>query len=427
MLDWRRLLSASRQRGDRVEPVDPARSPFQKDFDRIVFSSAFRRLQDKTQVHPRPGNDYVRTRLTHSLEVASVGRSLGAAAGQVVSGRRRLPRDLGAAEFGHIVSAACLAHDIGNPPFGHRGEALIQDWFATSARGRAAISGLTPGQQLDFLHFEGNAQGFRILTRLQNWTEDGGMRLTAAVLGAFTKYPRLSDAASPDGSAPAGTRKFGVMQAEARTFRDLAQETGLPEDNPGQWRRHPLAWLVEAADDICYSIVDLEDGFKLGKLPFETVEALLRPIAGDGRRYREISEPGRRVGYLRAKAIGRLVDQAVTAFLDMEPDMLDGRAGPPLLEVMPAHHLVDEIARVTASEVFVPDDDYDHSLGADRAIAHLLDRSLAGQAGGGYARILECTDHVSGMTDSYALLTYRESSGMLRRRSGVGSDRGNPT
>lgn len=423
MLDWRKLLSASRQRGERTEPVDPARSPFQKDFDRIVFSSAFRRLQDKTQVHPFPGNDYVRTRLTHSLEVASVGRSLGAAVGQQISGRRRLPRDLGAAEFGHIVSAACLAHDIGNPPFGHRGEKLIRDWFANSARGQSAIAGLTKGQRLDFLRFEGNAQGFRILTRLQNWSDDGGMRLTAAVLGAFTKYPRLSDARTPGGDAPAGARKFGVMQAEARIFRELAEELGLPEEAPGRWRRHPLAWLVEAADDICYSIVDLEDGFKLGKLPFETVEALLQPIAGDGRRYREISEPGRRVGYLRAKAIGRLVEQAVSAFLDMEPDMLDGRAGPALLEVMPLRERLAEIARVTASQVFVPDDDYDHSLGADRAIAHLLDRSLLGQ-GGGYERILECTDHVSGMTDSYALLTYRESSGMLRQQNRLAFDWG---
>lgn len=425
MLDWRKLLSASRQRGERTEPVDPARSPFQKDFDRIVFSSAFRRLQDKTQVHPFPGNDYVRTRLTHSLEVASVGRSLGAAAGQVISGRRRLPPDLGAAEFGHIVSAACLAHDIGNPPFGHRGEELIRAWFAESARGRAALSGLTPGQQQDFLQFEGNAQGFRILTRLQNWTDLGGMRLTAAVLGAFTKYPRLSDAARADGRAAAGARKFGVMQAEAPVFRELAQELGLPEDHPGQWQRHPLAWLVEAADDMCYSIIDLEDGFKLGKLTFDTAEALLRPIAGDGRRYREISEPGRRIGYLRAKAIGRLVDQAVTAFLDMEPEMLDGRAGPSLMEVMPAHRYVAEITRITASKVFVPDADYDESLGADRAIAHLLDRYLAGVPGTGYQRILECTDHVSGMTDSYALLTYRESSGMLRRQTGRSYDRGN--
>lgn len=425
MLDWRKLLSASRQRGERTEPFDPARSPFQKDFDRIVFSSAFRRLQDKTQVHPFPGNDYVRTRLTHSLEVASVGRSLGAAAGQVISGRRRLPPDLGAAEFGHIVSAACLAHDIGNPPFGHRGEALIRDWFAESARGRAALSGLTPGQQQDFLQFEGNAQGFRILTRLQNWTDRGGMRLTAAVLGAFTKYPRLSDASSSDGEMAAGVRKFGVMQAEAAIFRDLAHELGLPEERPGIWRRHPLAWLVEAADDICYSIIDLEDGFKLGKLSFATAEGLLQPIAGQGRRYREITEPGRRIGYLRAKAIGSLVDQAVTAFLDMEPDMLDGRAGLPLLEAMPQHRAVAEIARVTASEVFVPDADYDKSLGADRTIAHLLDRYMAGVPGGGYQRILECTDHVSGMTDSYALLTYRESSGMLRRQTGALHDRGN--
>lgn len=416
MLDWRRLLSASRQRGDRSEPVDPARSPFQKDFDRIVFSSAFRRLQDKTQVHPRPGNDYVRTRLTHSLEVASVGRSLAAGAGQVIAGRRRLPPDLGPAEFGHIVSAACLAHDIGNPPFGHRGEALIQEWFATSPRGRAAISGLSDGQRQDFLKFEGNAQGFRILTRLQNWENAGGMRLTAAVLGTFSKYPRLSDAKLPPGPAPAGARKFGVMQSEAQIWRDLARELGLPEISPGVWSRHPLAWLVEAADDICYSVVDLEDGFKLGKLSFRQVEELLHPIVPDGRRYHEIREEGRRVGYLRAKAIGRLVEQVVESFLDMEPAMLDARADRALLEMVPARPALAEIARVTARDVFVPDEHYDISFGADRAIAHLLDRQI-GSARGGYDGVLECTDNVSGMTDSFALHSYRESLDSFRRHS----------
>ncbi|WP_416898189.1 MAG: dGTP triphosphohydrolase [Minwuia sp.] len=415
MLDWRRLLSASRTAGDRPDPVDPARSPFQKDFDRIVFCSAFRRLQDKTQVHPLPESDYVRTRLTHSLEVASVGRSLGAGAGHVISGRRRLPPDLGAAEFGHIVSAACLAHDIGNPPFGHRGEALIRDWFSGSPTGRAAIAGLDEAQRLDFLRFEGNAQGFRVLTRLQNWRDAGGLRLTAAMLGAFTKYPCQSDAVT---GREAGSRKFGVMQSELPIFRRLADELGLPEEFPGRWRRHPLTWLVEAADDICYSVVDLEDGFKLGKLSFDTVAGLLMPLAGDGRRYREIGEDGRRVSYLRAKAIGRLVDQAIAAFLDAEPSMLEGAPPPPLLEIVPASARIREINDVTARHVFVADDDYDTYLGADRVIAWLLERVMAEDlfAADRYERILRTTDHISGMTDSYALQTYRKGTGMLPAR-----------
>ncbi|WP_417519424.1 dGTP triphosphohydrolase [Minwuia sp.] len=419
MLDWRRLLSASRRTGDRPDPVDPARSPFQKDFDRIVFCSAFRRLQDKTQVHPRSENDYVRTRLTHSLEVASVGRSLGAGVGQIIAGRRRLPPDLSAAEFGHIVSAACLAHDIGNPPFGHRGEALIREWFANSRRGQSAIAPLNEAQRQDVLKFEGNAQGFRILTRLQNWTDNGGLRLTAATLGAFTKYPRLSVLADSPSARDAGARKFGVMQAEADIFRDLARELALPEVSPGRWLRHPLAWLVEAADDICYSIVDLEDGFKLGKLSFDAAESLLRPITGDGRRYQEIAEPARRIAYLRAKAIGRLVEQAVQTFVDLEPAMLDGRPAPSLLEAMPCRTALDEIARVTAQKIFVPDDDYDIYLGADEAIAHLLDSTMK-QDGFGlsdYERVLKATDHVSGMTDSYALQRFRDHGDVVEPMS----------
>lgn len=405
MLDWRQLLSASRRAGEPPDPVDPGRSPFQKDFDRIVFSSAFRRLQDKTQAHPLPGNDYIRTRLTHSMEVASVGRSLGAAAGQIIAGRRRLPPDLNAPEFGNIVSAACLAHDIGNPPFGHRGEHLIRDWFRKDRLARSALVSLSQAEQQDFLMFEGNAQGFRILTRLQNWTDDGGMRLTAATLGAFSKYPCVSDAIDGPGSPDVGARKFGVTQAEEPIFRTLADTLGLPERRSGRWRRHPLAWLVEAADDICYSVVDLEDGFKLGKLDFETVEGLLRPIAETGRRYREIEEPARRIAYLRAKTIGRLVEQAVRAFVDYEPQMLDEGAVPPLLDAIPSAPRLKVIASVTARDVFVPDDVFDRTLGADRVIRQLMTRTLEDtpQTGGAYQRLLRVCDHVSGMTDTYAL------------------------
>ena len=415
MMDWRRLLSANRMAGDAPDPVDPARSPFQKDFDRIVFCSAFRRLQDKTQAHPKPGNDYVRTRLTHSLEVASVGRSLGAGVGQVIAGRRRLPEGLGAAEFGHIVSAACLAHDIGNPPFGHRGEDLIRGWFAGSRRGQAIIALLTGGQREDLLRFEGNAQGFRILTRLQNWRDNGGLRLTAATLGAFGKYPRLSDSAGDATGLDAGAKKFGVMQAEASIFRRLADELGLEQVAEGRWLRHPLAFLVEAADDICYSIVDLEDGFKLGKLGFADTEALLAAVAGPTRRYGEIDEEPRRIAYLRAKAIGRLIEQVIEVFLADEPGLLDGRRRAAMLERVPARGVLRDIAEVTAREVFVPDIDYDRRFGADRAIAWLMDCAIQAADPGlsAYDRALAATDHVSGMTDGYALQQFRENAGMV--------------
>ncbi|MDF1722456.1 MAG: dNTP triphosphohydrolase [Minwuia sp.] len=411
MMDWRKLLSARRLVDVAPEPYDVARSPFQKDFDRIVFCSAFRRLQDKTQVHPLSDNDYVRTRLTHSLEVASVGRSLGAGIGQVIAGRRRLPAELDAAEFGHIVSAASLAHDIGNPPFGHRGEKLMRSWFRDAARGRAMLNGLTEAEQQDLLQFEGNAQGFRILTRLQNWRDAGGLRLTAATLATFSKYPRLVNGAPARGADDAGAQKFGIMQAEAAIFRDVARETGLQGAGEGRWLRHPLAFLVEAADDICYTIIDLEDGYKIGKIPFAEAEQLLLALGGTRRRLKEIAEPARRIAYLRAKAIGVLIGQVAAMFLDVEPQLLDGRHRAPLLNDVPGAAALAHITDVTARKVFVSDGDYERDLGADRVIRALLDRAASQSATGtsAYARALGVTDLVSGMTDSYAMQQYAAS------------------
>lgn len=421
MMDWRRLLSARRLADVAPEPYDVARSPFQKDFDRIVFCSAFRRLQDKTQVHPLSDNDYVRTRLTHSLEVASVGRSLGAGIGQVIAGRRRLPVELGAAEFGHIVSAACLAHDIGNPPFGHRGEELIQHWFRDAPRGRTMLHGLTRAQAQDLLQFEGNAQGFRILTRLQNWRDKGGLRLTAATLATFSKYPRLVDGAPARDGGDAGAQKFGVMQAEAEIFREVARETGLQPDGQGRWLRHPLAFLVEAADDICYTIIDLEDGFKIGKIPFAEAEALLLAIGGERRRYQEIEEPARRIAYLRAKAIGELIGQVITVFLEVEPQMLDGRHRAALLAQVPGAHALHHITDVTARKVFVSDGDYERDLGADRVIDSLMDRAAMATSSGmsAYDRALAVTDRVSGMTDSYAMQQFAGQRSPRTRTGGM--------
>lgn len=420
MLDWNRLLSARRQAARDADPVDPARSPFQKDFDRIVFSSAFRRLQDKTQVHPLSGNDYVRTRLTHSMEVASVGRSLGAGVGYVIARRRNLDQRITPAEFGHIVSAACLAHDIGNPPFGHMGEERIAHWFAESHTGRRAISGLSDAQRGDFLAFEGNAQGFRILTALQNWQGDGGLRLTAATLGTFTKYPRLSST-PPGDEREAGARKFGIMSSEAPIWRWVARETGLPEVRPGQWLRHPLCYLVEAADDICYTIVDVEDGFKVGRLTFREAEEMLMAVAGTLKRYGEIDNEARRIAYLRAKAIGRLIEQTIAVFLATEAAILEGRWRQSILDDVPLNSVLQHIGRVTAEKVFVQAGDFPGQVPTGQVINSLLDHYMvtgvpdqrSGAHASGYDRIQAITDYVSGMTDSYAVEQYEH---LVRRR-----------
>lgn len=421
MMEWSRLLSAHRFDETSAEPFSPARSPFHKDLDRIVFSSAFRRLQDKTQVHSLPESDYVRTRLTHSMEVASVGRSLGATVGHHVTTKYAMPAGLTGAEFGHIVAAACLAHDIGNPPFGHFGEATIRGWFENDPVGRQLIDDLTAQQRHDFLRFEGNAQGFRILTRLQNWRDAGGLRLTYATLATYTKYPRASRLADETAAAAdCGGRKFGFFAAEQTMFEDVAERVGLIRRAPGTayWCRHPLAFLVEAADDICYQIVDLEDGYKLDRIRFAEAEALLMALAGDAlSRYREIDEEPRRIAYLRAKAIGRLVDLTGEVFLDNLEAILAGRFTAELLGETPSAPVLREIAELTEKRVFQTRERYENELDGGRAIEGLLgaycaklteDKALAADAEARYRRLLEITDYVSGMTDSFTIQQHRK-------------------
>ncbi len=227
-MEWERLLSRRRLCGG-VDGDDPARTAELRDMDRVVFSAAFRRLQDKTQVFPLPLSDYVRTRLTHSLETSCVGRSLGAIAGAALIERHKLSSSLAPIDFGVTVAVACLAHDIGNPPFGHSGEDAIQHWFRTSPQAKVLLNELTPRQQHDFLHFEGNAQGFRILTRLQNADERGGLKLTCSTLGAFTKYPREALGSYDERRhGGASAKKHGFFQSEVEYFEEIASVCGIP-------------------------------------------------------------------------------------------------------------------------------------------------------------------------------------------------------
>lgn len=444
-MDWERLLSPRRlTHAAAPEPITAARNPFQKDWDRVVFCSAFRRLQDKTQVHSLPETDYVRTRLTHSMEVSSVGRSLGAAVGETVLQRR--PGALGeisAAEFGHIVSAACLAHDIGNPPFGHFGEATIRHWFGHGP-GVSLLRPLDPAQGRDFECFEGNAQGFRVLTRLQNWKNAGGLRLTCATLATFMKYPR--PALPADGAAidpgDCAMKKHGFFAIDRDSFAEVAAEVGLDRRDGGAWCRHPLAFLLEAADDICYRVVDLEDGFKLGRIAFETAEELLQPLVGGfPPRYREIDEPSQRIAYLRAKAIGQLIEDATTVFLDNEGAILAGRFRDDLIARCAAAPTLREIERLTRERIFQTRARYEVEIGGveiletllsaaaeamlqtergqslsprSEALLHLLPERPPPGPVERYQSLLRVTDYVSGMTDSYALATFRRVKGLIR-------------
>ncbi|MBS1221553.1 MAG: deoxyguanosinetriphosphate triphosphohydrolase [Proteobacteria bacterium] len=445
-MDWNRLLSRARPGLSRQQPDSEARTDFQRDFDRIVFSSAFRRLQDKTQVFPLSQSDYVRTRLTHSLEVSSVGRSLGAMVGDSVIRRHDL-KGVYPQDFGAVVAAACLAHDIGNPPFGHAGEDAIRLWFTTSASGRAVLERLTDAQQQDFLCFEGNAQGFRIITRLQSPDNRGGMQLTCATLGIFTKYPRGSTlpVAPPPGIA---FKKFGFYQDDLDLFAEVAGQLGLEPVAPGAWNRHPLAYLVEAADDICYRIIDVEDAFRLQQLRYEEVRDLLLPLTGEPERARRkmdrITRPKERIEYLRAKAIGAIIEQVHQCFMTHEDAILAGAFADELLDAIPAADAMRALKECGEQRVYVSrpvveveaagfevlgglleafvttvNDIADHGPNASsrsRMLIHLIPEQFIGPGrvptAAPYRRALAITDFVSGMTDSYAVTLFKKLTGM---------------
>ncbi|WP_051548232.1 deoxyguanosinetriphosphate triphosphohydrolase [Sneathiella glossodoripedis] len=442
MMDWYKLLSSKRYGQQLNDPVSASRSPFHKDQDRIVFSSAFRRLQDKTQVHSMSESDYVRTRLTHSMEVASVGRSLGANAGQVVIDRHLKNSDYTAAEFGHIVSAACLAHDIGNPPFGHFGEDTIRHWFNVKPNAQGQLDELSPPQKMDFLNFEGNAQGFRVLTKLQNWRHDGGLRLTYATLGTFMKYPRTSIISGQIEDDQAG-KKFGIMQSEIPEFEEIAEELGLiRRGTETYWCRHPLTYLVEAADDICYSVVDIEDGYKLGRLEFdETEDLMLRLLAEAPHRYGEITDNSEKISYLRAKCIGHLIGEVSSIFADFEGEILAGTFKKDLLSYSMNASIFKEVENLCKSRIFNHRERIQAELRGSEILNTMLDAffianseweqylrngtspsprskvvmNLFGnqrqQSKPLYEWLLDITDFVSGMTDSFAVRQFNDLRG----------------
>lgn len=353
-MEWKILLNAERLGRDKSTPDELiSRSEFQRDLDRIIFSSAFRRMHGKTQVFPLPESDVTRTRLTHSLEVTSVARSLGTLAAARIGGETSSLDGLG-----ELAAAAALAHDLGNPPFGHSGEDAISSFFNSEA-GRPYVGGLAPAEQYDLTHFEGNALGFRLLARtrpLQS-TWQGGMRLTYATLAAFAKYPKPS---LPEGDAKrASEKKFGFFQSEAPIFREVAERVRLLEKPLLQaWSRHPVAFLVEAADDICYRVIDFEDGYRLKLIPFDMIQRLFEQVIRScGHSVKNeyvgsILERQEQVGYLRAKVINALVHAVADEFIAHVDEILAGEYDNPLLEQIAAITPLREIKRATQEEIY---------------------------------------------------------------------------
>lgn len=346
-MQWEKLLSSSR-RGKKNNFAEVSRSAFEQDFDRVIFSHPFRRLQDKTQVHPLPEFDFVHTRLTHSLEVSSVSRSLGRKAGDVIVQRHpSLQSIFSMFDFGAVTAAAALAHDLGNPPFGHAGESALADYFAENAQGQKHREKVSAEEWQDLIRFEGNAQGFRLLH------SNDGLRLTFATLGAFTKYPCSSSNTPVKGRK--SQKKFGFFATEKMFFEEVAEELGLIRVNEHCWNRHPLAFLVEAADDICYSVIDLEDGCRLGLISYSDTVELLAPILGSlykKEKLDQLSGQNERVGVLRALAIGKLVDQCAEVFLDHEGDILAGTFDSALTDKSVSGAALDLISKTSVEKIY---------------------------------------------------------------------------
>lgn len=444
-MDWANLLSTERLR-DSHYPSQPNRSIFVQDHDRIIFSAPFRRLANKTQVQPLYEHDHVHHRLIHSIEVSSVGRSLAMAVGHWLSDEGHIPKGT-EHSLADIVQAACVAHDIGNPPFGHSGEAAIGAWFATlfdSNKG-GLVADLDPALRDEFTAFEGNAQGFRILTRLEMYRNDGGMRLSKATLGAFTKYPALAATrqALPD-HPYIGLKKFGVFHSEIALFAEAAETLGLPcerHETGCWWRRHPLVFLVEAADDICYNIVDLEDAFTTGELPFDIVRDLLEKLAGRPNRDVAGYSQAEHVALLRALGIGAAIRSAVAAFRENYDTIMTGRFSAPLVEQGDLGATFAEIRRMAGERIFTAPRKTALEISGRKIIANVLDgllpvyEDLAAKGWQGdqldshcadLARALDLdlrdianaedalhalADFTSGMTDRYALRISRMLSG----------------
>ena len=449
-MDWKLLLTDERLGIEKSQSTKKdGRSQFQKDFDRIVFSPAFRRLQDKTQVFPLPESDFVHTRLTHSLEVSVVGRSLGNLVGERIIARHpKLRKDFTQFHFGEIVAAACLAHDIGNPPFGHSGEDAIAEYFKNGSGKKFQEEIADEKKWNDLIRFEGNAQGFRIITKLQNQDVDGGLQLTYATLSALNKYPKesLTDLEIKNETGHKNIyKKFGFFQSEKEIYKRVAEKTGLSIPNEAEkylWHRHPLSFLVEAADDICYSIMDLEDGFRLGLLSFKETESLLLPLIHkrdlSGYKKRDDNE---KVGYLRAKAISDLVNLVAEVFVENEKEILAGDFNKELVTVITKSSTLKKIEKTSITKIYLHRSVVERETAGYEVLGGLLDtfitayneyseknlspknRSIinlipkrffyAEKANPDlYNRLLRIIDFVSGMTDSYAVSIFRKIKGI---------------
>ncbi|MCK5402060.1 MAG: deoxyguanosinetriphosphate triphosphohydrolase [Flavobacteriaceae bacterium] len=444
-MNWEQLLSLKRF-GDTNKRLrkeqDETRLGFEVDYDRIIFSSEFRSLQDKTQVIPLSQTDFVHTRLTHSLEVSVVGRSLGRQVGSKLLKKHPHLKEVHgyqANDFGAIVAAASLAHDIGNPPFGHSGEKAVGEFFI-SGNGKQYKAQLTEKEYQDLCDFEGNANGFKILTQSREG-RDGGLRLSYGTLGAFIKYPKESLPKKPTNHI--ADKKYGVFQSEKEAFIDVANEIGLARTknvNDNSYSRHPLTFLVEAADDICYTIIDFEDGINLGLIQEEFALEYLIKLVKDSiniNKYNALVNTKDRVSYLRALAINVLINEAVGVFMKNEEEILKGIFSTALLDKSKYKAQINDIIKLSVENIYQSKEVIDKEIAGHEVITKLLDTFTTAVINNFndeantydklilkllpetikidepqlYKRLISVCHYVSLLSDSNAVLTYKKLRG----------------
>jgi len=441
MMNWQQLISNKRLGQEHRHPErHDDRTEFKRDYDRLIFSAPFRRLQNKTQVFPLPGSVFVHNRLTHSLEVASVGMSLGNdVVQQLIRRHPELANGL-FMEIGQIVASACLAHDMGNPPFGHSGEKAIQSFF-TEGTGRSLETEVSPQFWSDITHFEGNANAFRLLTHQFQGRRPGGFVMTYSTLASIVKYPFSSTAAGKKG-------KFGFFDSESGSFVQIAHELGLirksAENEPLRYARHPLVYLVEAADDICYEIMDIEDAHKLKIISYEDTARLLLSFFDENTRRlihqriidEGVTDPNEKVVYLRARVIGLLESECVRVFCDHEDEILSGTfEGSLISHISPmAQEAYHQCSQLSVERIYRSKPVLDVELSGYQIIQTLMEqfieaavhpdrfysRQLIGRVSSQYhisapdleTRLMAVIDYISGMTDVYALDEYQKISGI---------------
>ena len=437
MMDWKRLLSGKRFGMEEYHDRKHERTDFQRDYDRLIFSSPFRRLQNKTQVFPLPGSIFVHNRLTHSLEVSCVGRSLGNNVAKELI-KRYPDGPVNLPEIGAIVSAACLAHDMGNPPFGHSGERAISAYFSEgNGKDLENLVREEGGRWEDFIHFEGNANAMRLLTHQFVGRRKGGFALTYSTLAAIVKYPYPSIKKKKKG-------KFGYFQSEENTYLRMAEELGIGLDSEDSRKhvRHPLVYLVEAADDICYQIMDIEDACKLHILSKEeAIELLQNFLAPDKLAHTEkvmqmVNDVNEQIAYLRSCIIGLLVDECTQAFINNEEAILAGEFSGALIEHVSEHvkSAYASCSKMAYKKIYCAKEVLDIELAGYRIFSHLIDSLTEAvmRPNHAYSKLLlkrvpeqynvaapttygklQCVlDYVSGMTDVYALDLYQKITGM---------------